>query len=96
MDVQVIKMSHELVGRAISKKGVTEFSDTEYSLALTVLLTGDGRRDWSILSNECAKIIFQSNYSVNTLGTFEATPLNIGQENTQRQKRHRRELVSLN
>lgn len=72
MDVQVIKMSHELMGSTTEKMGNSDFSEEEFIASLSNYVTNDnGDQDWDVLADMAVKCCSTSQFSVSFLGTFE-------------------------
>lgn len=72
MDVQVIKMSHELMGSTTEKMGNSDFSEDEFIASLNNFITnGNGEQDWDILADMAVKCCSTSQFGVSFLGTFE-------------------------
>lgn len=85
MDVQILKMSHDLMGSTAEKIGNSDFSEDEYITALTNLLTIDnGDQDFNKLAELAASCCHSVDFSVSMLGAFdfeaEARPKKIRKE----------------
>lgn len=91
MDIQILKMSHQLMGSTAEKMGNQDFSEEEYVAALTNLITMDsGTRDFSKLfdaANSCSKS-YQKEVSMLGLVKFDNLP-RPEKERKERQKKEK-------
>lgn len=72
MDVQVLKMSHDLMGTTTDKMGNSDFSEDELIAALTnVLEMESGEYNFDPIADIAAKCCRTSQFCVSMLGTFE-------------------------
>lgn len=72
MDVQVIKMSHDLMGSTSEKMGNNDFSEDEFIASLNNFVTNNnGEQDWDTLADMAVKCCSTSQFGVSFLGTFE-------------------------
>lgn len=74
MDVQILKMSHDLMGSTAERMGNSEFNDEEYVASLQNFFTTlTGETDYGKLSGLAIKCCNASQFSVSMLGTFDLT-----------------------
>lgn len=77
LDVQILKMSHDLMGSTAEKMGNSDFSEDEYITALTNLFTMDnGDHDFDKLTEIAVSCSKSAQFCVSLLGAidFEAGP----------------------
>jgi non-structural maintenance of chromosomes element 4 len=69
LDIQILKMSHDLMGTTADKMGNQDFSEDEYITGLTNFLTIDtGTHDFSKLSNVAISCSQSFQHSISLLG----------------------------
>lgn len=72
IDVQILKMSHDLIGSTAEKLGTSDFTDQEYVSALLNLMTIDfGYEHFDSLGEKAIKCCKTSRFLLPMLGTFE-------------------------
>lgn len=72
LDIQILKMSHDLMGTTADKMGNQDFSEDEYIAALTNFLTLDtGTHDFSKLSNVAISCSKSFQHSISLLGIVD-------------------------
>ncbi|CAO1325514.1 unnamed protein product [Diamesa serratosioi] len=72
IDVQILKMSHDLIGSTAEKIGKCDFTDHEYSAGLLNLMTIDyGYENFDSLGEHAIKCCKTSRFLLPMLGTFE-------------------------
>lgn len=72
IDVQILKMSHDLIDSTAEKIGKSDFTDQEYVSALMNLMTIDyGYENYDRLGEKAIKCCKTSRFLLPMLGTFE-------------------------
>lgn len=90
MDAQVIKISHELIERALEKKGGAEFSDSEYATSIQNFVNcHSDDENWNLIGELCAQFVKSAAPSLCLLGTFESQPVIIEKIQKERVKRNK-------
>uniref|UniRef100_A0A182QB41 Non-structural maintenance of chromosomes element 4 n=1 Tax=Anopheles farauti TaxID=69004 RepID=A0A182QB41_9DIPT len=93
MNVQVVKMSHDLVGAALQKNESSQFCDEELTAAImSIIGESGGRTQWELIGNVGVKAFRMSKHSPCLLGTFEFQPVPIERSVKERRRRQRQEL----
>uniref|UniRef100_A0A182NNT1 Non-structural maintenance of chromosomes element 4 n=1 Tax=Anopheles dirus TaxID=7168 RepID=A0A182NNT1_9DIPT len=93
MNVQVVKMSHDLVGAALQKNECSQFSDEELTAAIISIIGESGAHSqWEQIGNVGVKAFRMSKHSPCMLGTFEFQPVPVERSVKERRRRQRQEL----
>uniref|UniRef100_A0A182KAP3 Non-structural maintenance of chromosomes element 4 n=1 Tax=Anopheles christyi TaxID=43041 RepID=A0A182KAP3_9DIPT len=92
MNVQVIKMGHDLVGAALQKTESSQFCDEEFATAIKGLIGDSGVTQWMYLGELGISSFRMSKHSPCLLGAFVFQPVAIERTVKERRRRQRQEL----
>ncbi|ETN62248.1 DNA repair protein Rad62 [Anopheles darlingi] len=93
LNVQIVKMSHELVSAAMQKSESSQFCDAELTTAImTMIGSTDGQQNWHLFGKTGITAFCMSKHTPSLFGTFDFNPAPV--ENTVKERR-RRERVEL-
>ncbi|XP_053663438.1 EP300-interacting inhibitor of differentiation 3 [Anopheles marshallii] len=93
INVQIVKMGHDLVGAALQKSENSQFCDEELAAAINSI-TGDsgGHLHWETIGSHGIKAFRMSKHSPSMLGYFEFQPVPVERNVKERRRRQRQEL----
>ncbi|XP_049278933.1 EP300-interacting inhibitor of differentiation 3 [Anopheles funestus] len=93
INVQIVKMGHDLVGAALQKSESSQFCDEELTSAINSII-GDsgGHLQWQTIGSHGIKAFRMSKHSPCMLGHFEFQPVPIEKNVKERRRRQRQEL----
>uniref|UniRef100_A0A182Y632 Non-structural maintenance of chromosomes element 4 n=1 Tax=Anopheles stephensi TaxID=30069 RepID=A0A182Y632_ANOST len=93
MNVQIVKMGHDLVGAALQKSESSQFCDEELTEAINAKL-GDSsdHLQWQSIGTLGIKAFRMSKHSPCLLGLFEFQPVPVERSVKERRRRQRQEL----
>uniref|UniRef100_A0A182JDJ8 Non-structural maintenance of chromosomes element 4 n=1 Tax=Anopheles atroparvus TaxID=41427 RepID=A0A182JDJ8_ANOAO len=93
MNVQVVKMGHDLVGAALQKDEGSQFCDEELTAAiLSHIGATDGQQGWEAIGKQGVTSFRMSKHSPCLLGTFEFQSVPAEKTVKERRPRQRQEL----
>lgn len=93
INVQIVKMGHDLVGAALQKSASSQFCDEELTAAINSII-GDsgGHLQWQNIGSLGIKAFRMSKHSPCMLGHFEFQPVPVERSVKERRRRQRQEL----
>uniref|UniRef100_A0A182W8I5 Non-structural maintenance of chromosomes element 4 n=1 Tax=Anopheles minimus TaxID=112268 RepID=A0A182W8I5_9DIPT len=93
INVQIVKMGHDLVGAALQKSESSQFCDEELTAAI-MSIVGDsgGHLQWQNIGSHAIKAFRMSKHSPCMLGHFEFQPVPVERSVKERRPRQRQEL----
>ncbi|XP_061512252.1 EP300-interacting inhibitor of differentiation 3 [Anopheles gambiae] len=93
INVQVVKMGHDLVGAALQKSESTQFCDEELAAAIKAIIGDSGNPlQWLHIGELGIKSFSMSKQSPCLLGAFELEPVQVEKPVKERRRRQRQEL----
>ncbi|XP_053677301.1 EP300-interacting inhibitor of differentiation 3 [Anopheles nili] len=91
MNVQVVKMSHDLVGAALQKNESSQFCDDELTSTILSIIDG-GETRWDMIGNIGIKAFRMSKHAPCLLGAFEFQSAPVEKTVKERRRRQRAQL----
>uniref|UniRef100_A0A182M1J4 Non-structural maintenance of chromosomes element 4 n=1 Tax=Anopheles culicifacies TaxID=139723 RepID=A0A182M1J4_9DIPT len=93
MNVQIVKMGHDLVGAALQKSESSQFCDEELTAAINSIIGDSGTQlQWQNIGTHGIKAFRMAKHSPCMLGHFEFQPVPVERSVKERRRRQRQEL----
>ncbi|XP_050101498.1 uncharacterized protein LOC126581700 [Anopheles aquasalis] len=93
LNVQIVKMSHELVSAAMQKSESSQFCDAELTTAIgTMIGASDGQQNWHLFGKTGITAFRMSKHTSPLFGSFDFNPAPVEHTVKERRRRQRQEL----